>query len=205
MLNGKKWKLKAFALGLVLIVGGFYWKILYTGPLYEAKQALVRLQKTPIFSAGGEPATTRKYTLRSAHDRTERERLDWGPYRARLVRDYVVNAPLSTLAELLIDWNPLASRSGFTLVEACGWTEESSSSMPSHVHLKYRRGKRSPFDFLTVTMEKGQGRRVVVHGYQNTEERNEKRPPTRTPAEVARIRGGAEPKCDWAKSYEYAN
>ena len=196
MLKNRKWKLKTFTLVTMLMFGGLYWKILYTGPLYEAKQALARLQKTPIFKTGAEPATTnRTYTLRSADDLTERERIDWGPYRARLVRVYGVDVPLSTLAELLIDWNPLATRSGFALVEACGWTNI-STVVPSYVALKYRRGERSPFDFLTVTMEKGKDQSVVVYGYHNTEERKEKRPSALTEPEVARIRGGAEPKCE---------
>jgi hypothetical protein len=190
VLTRKRQALVASISVLAIGIAALYWKVNYTGPHYQVKQARERLKTDPLIIK--QPSTRNYQPIDPVEVNIKREFVDYGPYRAELRRQYITNPPINGINDLLIDWQPIAKEAGWTLIKACRWTTESNRTI---FRLEYRRQQSHALDSADVGVYRAEPTKIWLDLFHNSEDRAAI-PPTPIPEkELQLIREGHEPDC----------
>jgi hypothetical protein len=190
MLTRKRQALVASISVLAVGFAALYWKVNYTGPLYQVKQARERLKTDPLITK--QPSTRNYQPINPIEINMKQQFLDYGPYRAELRRQYITNPPITGINDLLIDWQPLANEAGWTLTKACRWTTESNKTI---FRLEFRRQQDQTLDSADVGVYRAEPTKAWLSVFHNSEDRAPTAPTPIAEKELQRIREGHEPDC----------
>jgi hypothetical protein len=191
MLTRKRQALVASISVLAVGFAALYWKVNYTGPLYQVKQARERLKTDPLITK--QPSTRNYQPINPIEIDINQQFLDFGPYRAELDRQYITNPPITGINDLLIDWQPLANEANWTLTKACRWTTKDPDK--TGFQLEYRRQQGQTLESAVVFVNNAEPTTILVGVFHNSEDRAPTPPAPVPEKELQRIREGHEPDC----------